>query len=240
MANINNRQYDLYNDGSILLNSMKNGTSELAHALKMSDMALTTSLARRKDARDDHGRAQQTVTQLENALATARINAVITNNQLTANDDAVALSRRARNGQRVRTGAMHAATTAHVIQYLDDKGVQDLADGDRSLTRRVVEVTADAMDYPQWYSKLRRCHRIRPTLCPRDKTIGPAFEHLVTMNVLVMRRALTGTGYEYGLAAYFAALLPQPPRFDVPEPEDRQMYRELNDTSSEGSDADDE
>ena len=135
---------------------------------------------------------------------------------------------------------MHAATTAHVIQYLDDKGVQDMADGDRSLTRRMVEVTADAMDFPQYHSKTRRCRRICQTLCPRDRTVGPAFHHLVTMNILVTRRALTGNGYEYGLASYFAALLPQPPRFDVPEPEDRQMYRELNDTSSEGSDADDE
>ena len=93
MANRNNRQYDLYIEGSILLNSMKNGTSELGHALQVSEMALTASLARRKDARDDHGRAQQTVTQLENALATARINAMITNNQLTGNNDAVAVSR---------------------------------------------------------------------------------------------------------------------------------------------------
>ena len=130
MANLHNRQYDLYNEGAILLNSMKNGTSELGHALQVSEMALTTSLARRKDAQDDNGRAQQVVTQLENALETARINAMITNNQLTANNDAVAVSPRALNGQRVRTEAMQAATTAHVIQYLDDNNVQDLTDGD--------------------------------------------------------------------------------------------------------------
>ena len=96
------------------------------------------------------------------------------------------------------------------------------------------------MDYPQWYSKLQRCHRIRTTLSVRDRTIGPAFEHLVTMRDLVMRRAMTGTGYEYGLAHHFASLLPQPPRFDVPEPAKRQMYPELNETSSEGSVVEDE
>ena len=95
MANIHNRQYDLHIDGSNLLNSMKNSTSALGHALEMSEMALTVSIARCDEAQDDHGRAQQTVTQLENALATARNNAVITNNQLTANNDAVAVTRRA-------------------------------------------------------------------------------------------------------------------------------------------------
>ena len=240
MANRNNRQYDLYNEGAALLNSMKNGTSELGHALQVSEMALATSLASCTDARDDHGRALQAVTQLENALSTARINAMISNNQLTAHNTAVAVSRRALNGQRIRTEAMHTANTAHVLQYLDKRGAQQLADGDRSLTRRVVEVTADAMDFPQWHSKLRRCHRIRPDLSVRDRTIGPAFDHLVTMRVLVMRRAMTGTGYEYGLADYFANLLPQPPRFDVPEPAERQMYPELNETSSEGSAGEDE
>ena len=135
---------------------------------------------------------------------------------------------------------MQVATTAHVVQYLDDNDVQNLTNGDRSLTRRVVEVTADAIDYPQWYSKFQRCHRIREDLHVRDRTIGPAFQHLVNMNVLEMRRAMTGTGFEYKLAHHFAALLPQPPRFDVPEPAQRQMYPELNVTSSEESASEDE
>ena len=240
MANRNNRQYELYDDGAALLMSMKNGTSEMGHALQVAEMALATSIASRKDARDDHGRSLRAVTQLENMLATARINEVISNNQLTAHNTAVADSRRALNGQRVRTEAMQTANTVHVLQYLDDRGAQQLADGDRSLTRRVVEVTADAMDFPQWHPKLRRCHRIREDLSVRDRTIGPAFDHLVTMRVLVMRRAMTGPGYEYGLADHFANLLPQPPRFDVPEPADRQMYPDLNETSSDESTDEDE
>ena len=60
------------------------------------------------------------------------------------------------------------------------------------------------------------------------------------MGVLVARRQLTGTGYEYGLANYFAALLPQLPRFDVSKPAKCQMYPGLNDTSSKESNADDE
>ena len=130
MANRNNRQYELYNEGAALLNSMKNGTSDLGHALQVSEMALATSLASCTDARDDHGRALRAVTQLENALSTARINAMISNNQLTAHNTTVADSRRALNGQRVRTEAMHATTTAHAIQYLDEQGVQELTDGD--------------------------------------------------------------------------------------------------------------
>ena len=103
-----------------------------------------------------------------------------------------------------------------------------------------MEIAADAINFPQSHSKLTRCRRIRRSLCPRDRTVGPAFQQLVNIGVLVPRRPLTGNGYEYGLAAYFAALLPQPPRFDVPEPEERQMYPELNDTSSDGSETDDE
>ena len=103
-----------------------------------------------------------------------------------------------------------------------------------------MEIAADAIDYPQYHSKLARCGRIRRTLCSRDKTVGPAFQQLVNIGVLIARRPLTGNGYEYGLAAYFAALMPQSPRFDVPEPAERQMYPELNGTSSEGSDGEDE
>lgn len=44
------------------------------------------------------------------------------------------------------------------------------------------------------------------------------------MNILVAHRRLTGNGLEYGLAAHFAATLPQPPRFDVPKPQTRIMY----------------
>ena len=60
------------------------------------------------------------------------------------------------------------------------------------------------------------------------------------MNVLEMRRAMTGTGFEYKLAHHFAALLPQPPRFDVPEPAQRQMYPDLNVSSSKESASEDE
>ena len=108
------------------------------------------------------------------------------------------------------------------------------------MTRRIVEVKADAIDYPLFHSKQARCTWIRQTLCPRDKTVGPAFQRLVNMGVLITCRQLTGTGYEFCLANYFAALLPQPPRFDVPEPAKRQMYPELNDTSSKESNTDDE
>ena len=135
---------------------------------------------------------------------------------------------------------MHEVNTVYVVQYLFEQGVQEMADGDRSLTCKVVEVTADAIDYPLFHSKRARCTRIFQTLCPKDKTVGPTFQKLVNMGVLVARRQLTGNGYEYGLANYFAAMLPQPQQFDVPEPAKRQMYPELNDTSSEGSDADDE
>ena len=115
-----------------------------------------------------------------------------------------------------------------------------MADGDRSLTRRVVEVTADAIDYPLFHSKRARCARICPTLCPRDRTIAPTFQRLVNMGILIARRQLIGNGFEYGLANYFAATLPQPPRFDVPKPDPRLMYPELNETSSDESREEDE
>ena len=176
MANINNRQYDLHGEGIPLLNSMKNSTSALGHALEVTEVNFNLTITRREEAQDDHGRALQTVTQLEDALASARNNAVITNNHLTTNRDAVDAALRARDSQRVRTLVMHEATMVHVVQYLFDQGVQDMEDDDRSLTRRIVEIAADAIDYPQYHSKLTRCGRIRRTLCSRDKTVGPAFQ----------------------------------------------------------------
>ena len=56
------------------------------------------------------------------------------------------------------------------------------------------------------------------------------------MNILIARRQLIGNGLEYGLANDFAATLPQPPQFDVPEPPAHIMYPELNETSSDESD----
>ena len=126
-------------------------------------------------------------------------------------EDAVNAALRACNNQRVRTLPIRETNTVHVVQYLFKHGVQDMADGEQSLTRRVVEVTADAIDYPLFHSKRARCTRICRTLCPRDRTVGPTFQKLVNMGVLVARRQLTGNSYEYGLANYFAAILPQPP-----------------------------
>ena len=56
------------------------------------------------------------------------------------------------------------------------------------------------------------------------------------MGILIARRQLIGNCFDYGLANYFAATLPQPPRFDVPEPAPHLMYPELNETSSDESD----
>ena len=93
---------------------------------------------------------------------------------------------------------------------------------------------------PLFHTKEARCARIRSDLTPRDPTIAPTFHRLVVMNILVARRRLTGNGLEYGLAAHFAAALPQPPQFDVLKPQTRIMYPQLDDTSSDESSDEDE
>ena len=53
------------------------------------------------------------------------------------------------------------------------------------------------------------------------------------MNIFVAQQPLCGNGLEYGLANHFEGTLPQPPRFDIPEPAFCYMYPELNKTTSE-------
>ena len=63
--------------------------------------------------------------------------------------------------------------------------------------------------------------------------VTPSLQHLVTMRIFVSQRVRVGNGWEYGLSPQFAATIPAPPRFDVPEPPLRYMYDALNETSSE-------
>ena len=66
-------------------------------------------------------------------------------------------------------------------------------------------------------------------------SVTPNFQHLVNMRIFISRRAQVGNGTEYGLAPQFAATIPEPPRFDVPEPPLCYMYEVLNETSSDDS-----
>ena len=135
---------------------------------------------------------------------------------------------------------MQEASTVHTVQHLFERGVEGMVagQGNRTLTRRICEVMADALDYPLYHTKEVHCTRI--CICPQDMTIASTFHRLVDMNILVARRRLTGNSLEYGLAAHFAATLPQPPRFNVPKPQLRYMYPELNETSSDESSDNDE
>ena len=162
------------------------------------------------------------------------------NNYRVCTQNTVDAARLAQDNQRIRTVAMHKANTVHVVQHLFLHGMQDMMQGNRSLTRRIVEVTADALDYPLFHTKEARFARIRTNLSPRDPTIAPTFHRLVVMNILVARRRLTGNSLEYGLAAHFAATLPQPPHFNVPKPPTCYVYPELNETSSDESSNKDE
>ena len=60
---------------------------------------------------------------------------------------AVDAARLTQDNQSVRTLSMHETNTVHVVQYLFEQGVQGMSEGNQSLTRRVVEITADAIEY---------------------------------------------------------------------------------------------
>ena len=84
-----------------------------------------------------------------------------------------------------------------------------------------------------FHTKVTHCDQIR--IHEQNLTVAPSFRQLVKMNILVARQPLVGNGLKYSPANQFTATIPEPPRFNVPEPPLRYMYAELNETSSKES-----
>ena len=118
-----------------------------------------------------------------------------------------------------------------MVQHLTKLNVQQLVEGNRHLARTICELLADTINYPLFHTREARCNRMCFT--HRAFLVTPSLQHLVTMRIFVSQRVRIGNGFEYGLAPQFAATIPEPPRFDVPEPPLRYMYDVLNKTSSE-------
>ena len=123
-----------------------------------------------------------------------------------------------------------------MVQHLAENQVQQLVEGNRHLTRTICELLADTIDYPLFHTREARCTQMR--LTHRSLLVTPSLQHLLTMRIFVAQCVLVGNGLEYGLSPQFAATIPEPPRFDVPEPPLRYMYDALNKTSSNDSSED--
>ena len=146
------------------------------------------------------------------------------------------IARVQRNNQQVCTLALRTANMNIMVQHLAELNVQQLVEGNRQLARTICELLADGINYPLFHTREARCRRM--LLGHRALSVSPSLQHLVTMGIFISRRVHVGNGTEYGLAPHFAATIPEPPRFDVPEPPLRYMYEALNETSSEDSDED--
>ena len=144
------------------------------------------------------------------------------------------LARVARDNQQVRAVVLRTANTDIMVQHLTELNVQQLAEGNRQLARTICEFLADAINYPLYHTREARCRRM--TLGHRTLSVSPSLHHLLAMRIFVSRRVHVGNGTEYGLAPHFAATIPEPPRFDVPEPPLRYMYEALNETDSDEDD----
>ena len=143
----------------------------------------------------------------------------------------LALTRR--NNQQVRFLALRTANTNIMVQHLTKLHVQQLVQGNRQLARTMCEFLADGINYPLFHTHEARCRRMR--FGHRGKTVTPSLEHLVNLGIFIARRAPVGNRTKYGLAPQFAATIPAPPRFNVPEPPLRYRYEALNETSSDDS-----
>ena len=143
-----------------------------------------------------------------------------------------------RDNQQVRTIVLREANTRIMVQYLAENRVQQMVDGDRSLTCTICELIADTIDFPLFHTRRAHCDCLR--IMHRILMVAPSFQHLVDMNILVAQQPLVRNGLEYGLLPQFAATIPEPPRFNVPKPPLRYMYAELNEITSEDSSEDDE
>ena len=97
--------------------------------------------------------------------------------------------------------------------------------------KRIVEVTADCLQYPRQHTRGERIGRIGCHL--QDLTISPTLEMLTRLEVLRKARALVGNGFTYGLHPTFINdVLQEEPRFTVPRPADTPTYQ-----NGEGVDA---
>ena len=104
--------------------------------------------------------------------------------------------------------------------------------GWRRITRRMVEIMADALRYPKPHTRLNRIGRIGGST--HDVTIAPALAKLTELNVLFEARATAGNANIYSLNRHFIEnVLEEKPRLDFPEPLSLPMYPDGRDADGE-------
>ena len=225
--------WSIEDQGAALLNRLPNSTSVSGNLLEVANTYLENTTLISDAAEAHHQHLREMVTQSEAATRQARHHLaqhVGYQNRTQAEKDLALMQH---NNQQIRTLALRVANTSIMVQHLTKLNVQQLVEGNRHLAQTIFELPANAINYPLFHTRSARCNRMCFTHCALSVTLS--LQHLVTMRIFVSQRVWVGNGFEYGLAPQFAATIPEPPRFDVPEPPLRYMYDALNETSSEGS-----
>ena len=227
------RNWTIAEQGAVLLNRIPNSTSVSGNQLEVANDHLINTTRIRDEAETQHQHLREMVAQADAAGRQARANVERHTGYVTRtrNERALALTRY--TNQQVRFVTLREANTGIMVQHLAELNVQQLVRDHRNLARTMCDFVADGVDYPGFHTREARCGRMR--LMPRGRTVTPSLEHLVNLNIFVARRAPVGNGTQYGLTPQFAATIPAPPRFNVPEPPLRYRYEALNETSSDDS-----
>ena len=219
--------------GNVLLNCLPNSTLVSGNLLEVANEHLVNTTFIRDEAETQHQHLREMVTQAEAAGRQARDHLTQHVGYLnrTRNKRDLALTRH--NNQQVRFLALRTENINIMVQHLTKLYVQQLVEGNRQLARTICEFLADGINYPLFHTREARCRRMR--LGHRGLTVTPSLQHLVNLGIFIARRAPVGNGTQYGLTPQFAATIPAPPRFNVPEPPLRYRYEALHKTSSDDS-----